>query len=253
VRTFHFRKKDFLSDKWSSPYNPKTTQHTPTVIQGLRWPLIGAGILIISMGVALAPPIKPQQEAEWLSQLAPSGDAGAQLQLGLAYREGRYGLAPDPHTGLYWLERSAESGNIYAADLVGTAYAEGQGTEVDKKRARHWWQVAARGGNVDAKKRLGKLLSGDEPGQGLVGLHNLSAVADQLLVGKAIRNQSATALQQRAQAGDPVAQYELAMRYRDGSWGVPRNPALAQKWLERAAAAGNPLAHQTLKSNQKHQ
>ena len=45
----------------------------------------------------------PGQELAWLQQLAAGGDAGAGLQLGLAYRDGRYGLDPDPGRALHWL------------------------------------------------------------------------------------------------------------------------------------------------------
>jgi uncharacterized protein len=49
-----------------------------------------------------------------------------------------------------------------------------------------------------------------------------------------------------AQQGDPVAEYQLAMRYRDGAWSVTRNPQQALTWLQRSAAAGNRVAAQTL-------
>jgi TPR repeat protein len=55
-------------------------------------------------------------------------------------------------------------------------------------------------------------------------------------------SQSSDALQQRAQSGDPVAEFQLAMRYRDGAWSVNRDPDKASYWLKRAADAGNPLA-----------
>jgi TPR repeat protein len=36
------------------------------------------------------------------------------------------------------------------------------------------------------------------------------------------------------------------MRYRDGSWAVERDPSKAMMWLQRSAAAGNPIAAKTL-------
>jgi len=52
--------------------------------------------------------IPANRELAWLSHLAETGNTGAQLQLGLAYREGRYGVTPDAQTSLRWL--SAVSG-----------------------------------------------------------------------------------------------------------------------------------------------
>ena len=53
-------------------------------------------------------------------------------------------------------------------------------------------------------------------------------------------------LQHRANAGDPAAEYELAICYRDGAWAVNRDPEQSMEWLERSAKAGNRIAAQTL-------
>ena len=195
-----------------------------------------AAVAVTGLAFAVARHVEPQQEADWLSRLAQSGDSGAELQLALAYRDGRYGLQPDPKTGLYWLQQAAQAGNAYAADLVGNAYARGQGTAADPAEARHWWQIAAAGGNVDARHHLGDFAP-----------DGLQSALD-VVTGKAELDQSGPALQRRAEAGDPVAEYQLAMRYRDGAWGVTRNPELSRQWLERAAADGNPVARKTLAS-----
>lgn len=42
-----------------------------------------------------------------------------------------------------------------------------------------------------------------------------------------------------AEQGDARAQYQLALSYRYGSSGLPRDPAKAVAWLRKAAAAGN--------------
>jgi len=44
-----------------------------------------------------------------------------------------------------------------------------------------------------------------------------------------------------AEQGNPDVQYTLALMYRDGH-GVPRDPALARAWLDKAAAGGEPHA-----------
>ena len=91
--------------------------------------MLPGGLLLAAIlaSILLGSQIQPRDELAWLTRLANQGDDGAQLQLGLAYRDGRYGLSPDPESGLYWLQRSAAGGNAYAEDAVGKAYADGQG------------------------------------------------------------------------------------------------------------------------------
>ena len=101
---------------------------------------------------------KPRDELDWLSRLANNGDAGAQLQLGLAYRDGHYGLTPDAKTGLYWLKQSAAGGNAYAEDAIGSAYAKGEGTEKDVRQAEQWWRKAIKDGDSDARMHLANAL-----------------------------------------------------------------------------------------------
>jgi len=107
--------------------------------------------------------VSAQREIAWVQELADNGDAGAQLQLGLAYRDGRNGLETDPRSSLHWLISAAQAGNAYAADLTGNAYAAGQGAPRDAQQARYWWRIAALAGNADAQTHLGEsLLAADD-------------------------------------------------------------------------------------------
>jgi uncharacterized protein len=128
--------------------------------------IAGLAAASITLLAGQARGVPAQREIAWIEQLADNGDAGAQLQLGLAYRDGRYGLAPDPRTSLRWLSAAGSAGNAYAADLVGNAYATGQGVTSDTRQALHWWRIAAEGGNADAQTRLGESLraAGDRDG-----------------------------------------------------------------------------------------
>ncbi|GAB6040360.1 tetratricopeptide repeat protein [Endothiovibrio diazotrophicus] len=141
--------------------------------------LIGAGALLaLASASGVAPSaIANHSEADWLGRLADRGDDGAQLQLGLAYREGRYGLQADAATGLHWLEAAARQGNGYAADLVGNAYAEGRGAAPDLNRAERWWKRAAERGNANAQRHLGQRLLAAQREQ--EGLRWLRRAADQ--------------------------------------------------------------------------
>lgn len=256
-----------------------------------------AGIATVGAMVALfshAGAVPPQREVAWLTQLAASRDPGAELQLGLAYRDGRYGLVPDQQASLHWLTAAGRDGDAYAADLVANSYAIGQGVKPSPQKAVHWWKVAATEGNADAETRLGETLLTeghnkralnwirDAADRGsrrahadLTDLYHTGNLSDDDLhrgenqVAALCKRLDATGLDavftawhtledytpilpwdstlvSRASGGDPLAEYQLAMRYRDGSWGVRRDPRQAMIWLQRAATAGNHLAAHAL-------
>ena len=254
-----------------------------------------AGLVVVGFIIFIASRasgMPDQHGIDWLKQLARSGDSNAQLQLGLAYRDGRYGLQPDLHTGLYWLTEAARRGNAYAADAVANNYANVD--PKDPKQALHWWQLAARNGNVDAQLHLGELMMrngqdeqavswlrqaadrGDSRAHAdLASLYHKTSLPDADLqrgenqfavLGERINSptlkayfatwrtikagipsmQSSETLKKLAQHGDPVAEYQLAVRYRDGAWAVERDPQKSLTWLRRSAAAGNRIAAKTL-------
>ncbi|MBF0415020.1 MAG: sel1 repeat family protein [Magnetococcales bacterium] len=92
-----------------------------------------------------------------IRHMAQDGNPDAQLQLGLAYRAGRYHLAKNDRLALYWLQRAAEE-IPFAAILVGDAYARGMaGITPDPGLAQEWWKRAALAGDARGWKRLGQL------------------------------------------------------------------------------------------------
>ncbi len=200
---------------------------------GGRWlAATAAGGLLLALLVHGARPPSAEQELAWLTRLADAEDPGAQLQLALAYRDGRYGLAPDVKTGQYWLERAARNGQAYAADLIagnqpgGKAFAPGGNTETAPS---------------SGSSRLDTLATQlDSPT--LITVSAIGKILSMISTGA----QSSDALQYQAQSGDPVAEFQLATRYRDGAWSVNRDPAKALFWLRRSARAGNPIAMRTL-------
>jgi uncharacterized protein len=192
---------------------------------------IAAALILVFLLQGGLPP-SDSQELAWLNQLAAADNPDAQLQLGLAYRDGRYGLAPDAVAGQYWLEKAARNGQEYAVDLLAGHPATGK-AGVD---------------NVARTPPPGRL---DTIAAQLKSpmLATISALWKILGLGLA-GSQSSDALQQRAQSGDPVAEFQLGMRYRDGAWSVNRDPAKASYWLKRAADAGNLLAVKALREGE---
>ena len=123
--------------------------------RGLLGVLVVMGVMFVSMAARSAgTPV----DIDWLSHMARDGEPGAQLQLGLAYRDGRYGLAQDAKTGLYWMKQAASHANSYAEDAVGVAYARGQGTSQDPQLASQWLRKAIHDGNRQARVHLSEVL-----------------------------------------------------------------------------------------------
>lgn len=149
------------SDPISMPSGTSSNTTEPAVKTiGNMWRWLPLAVVAVAVGASslIGAPNKPRDELDWLSRLANNGDAGAQLQLGLAYRDGRYGLTPDAKTGLYWLRQSAKGGNAYAEDAIANAYAKGQGTAPDEKLAEQWWRKAIKDGDHDARLHLATAL-----------------------------------------------------------------------------------------------
>lgn len=84
-------------------------------------------------------------------ELAESGDAMAQYQLGLEYNS-------YDQTAVKWFRKSAQQGYAPAQLKIGEAYEFGKGVpEGDVEAAAYWYEKAAHQGNARAQTRLGSL------------------------------------------------------------------------------------------------
>ena len=84
-----------------------------------------------------------------------AGDAEAIFNLGCCYSTGSRGL---PQNNLKAMELYHEAGKLGCADAyhnIGNAYHNGRGVERDDKKAEHYFEQAAMGGNVAARHNLG--------------------------------------------------------------------------------------------------
>ena len=245
------------------------------------------GTIVLGLALAAFATHHPAEQSilTQLYERATGGQSGkAQLELGMAYRDGLYGLARNQHTAVLWFEKAAGSGNAYAAMLIGDMYARGEGVQQNQATAMHWWRQAAQAGNVHATAEIGLSLmqhaatpfvndeaqqwlqraaaSGDTEALQAVRVDSARATTASGVGGREGNslfaslydqwrrivpgNQDIADLEQAAFKGDNVAQYQLALRYHDGSWGVMADPELALSWLRQAAQRGNPVAMDTL-------
>lgn len=84
---------------------------------------------------------------------AKSGNAEAQLTLGLMYETGM-GVKADEKEAFSWYEKSAKQGYDMGQLALGDCYRRGVGVEVNKDEAKKWLQKAADQGNEQAKQTL---------------------------------------------------------------------------------------------------
>ncbi len=134
----------------TQPHNPKG--------QLRHWAPVLIPVIAIALAILFGMPDKASDDIGWLNRLAKAGDSGAQLQVGLAYRDGRYGLTADATKGFYWLQQAANNGNAYAEDTVAEMYASGTGTPQDITLAMQWWTKSMHDGDPQARLHMSEAL-----------------------------------------------------------------------------------------------
>ena len=84
-------------------------------------------------------------------------DATAFYNIGSFYTDGLYGLSQDHAKALEHYHRAAELGHVGSYENIGSAHYFGSGVEVDMKKARYYFELAAMNGEPDARYNLGVL------------------------------------------------------------------------------------------------
>ena len=82
-------------------------------------------------------------------------DPIAIYNIGNYYRDGNNGFPQDHKKAFELYHRAGELGNATAYCSIGYAYDNGRGIEVDKKKAKHYYELAAIGGDEMARHNLG--------------------------------------------------------------------------------------------------
>ena len=112
-------------------------------------------IYLIAFSFFLATGSASSQEINFdaLKKGAASGDADAQLFLGLAYEMGQ-DLPKDTASAVYWYQRAAEQGHPEAQSLLGFAYNEGKIVPKDIAASAMWHKKAAQQGITNSQAAL---------------------------------------------------------------------------------------------------
>jgi uncharacterized protein len=204
-----------------------------------------------------------------LTDAAGSGQPRAALDLGIAYDTG-HGVGQDFAQALAWFEIAAQLGNADASYRVGAMYESGRGVAADYSVAASYYARAATLGNRQAQYRLAQLY---KTGDGVPRNQRLASLlfrraagngaepeqldlASKAKPGGASRKVSPAALaraqrallthapdeaaraaavfRRAAQAGDPLAAYDLGYCYETGT-GLAPDPEAAIQWYGQAA------------------
>ena len=73
------------------------------------------------------------------------------------YKDGRNGYPQDYAKALESFHRSAELGCSEAYTSIGYVYLSGRGVKIDEEKAKHYYELAAMGGDTSARHNLGVL------------------------------------------------------------------------------------------------
>lgn len=160
----------------------------------------------------------PTAPLDRLTQAANSGNARAQLIVGLKYLDGE-GVPSNPTEAAKWLTKAADAGEPVAQYRLGGLYERGTGVAADPVKAVRLYLAAANQGSRKA-------------------MHNLAvAYAEGTGVKKDYAEASRWFLK-AANLGLKDSQFNLAVLYERGL-GVPQNLVDAYKWYAIAASQGD--------------
>lgn len=117
-------------------------------------------MMIRDGGVGLCPFCRtptptPDEFVEQVKKRMEVDDAEAIYEMGCCYVNGSHGLPQDYAKALELWHQAGELGYAPSYHNIGNAYYNGDSVERDEKKARHYYELAAMGGVVEARHNLG--------------------------------------------------------------------------------------------------
>ena len=100
-------------------------------------------------------PTSEEEEIKQVKKLMDADNANGYYQLAGHYARGVMGMPQNFAKANELLLRAGELGFAEAYYNLGVSYYSGLGVEVDKKKAKHYYELAAMNGDVDARHNLG--------------------------------------------------------------------------------------------------
>ena len=145
---------------------------------------------------------------------ADQGLAEAQFSLGVMYDDGR-DVPQNDSEAVRWYRLAADQGNAFAQNNLGVMYRDGRGVPQNDSEAVRWYRLAADQGNAFAQNNLGAMYRAGRgvPQNGSEAVRWYRLAADQ---------------------GNAIAQSNLGYMYQEGR-GVPKDEKEAAGWYRKAA------------------
>ena len=103
------------------------------------------------------PPVSDKGTVERIKKLMEKGNADAYSQVAGFYANGEMGMPRDMTKANELYLKAGELGDAEAYYNLANSYYNGRGADVDKKKAKHILELAAMGGDVDARYNLGMI------------------------------------------------------------------------------------------------
>jgi len=98
----------------------------------------------------------PESGFEATLKTAEQGDAIAQFNLGVMYRDAE-GVPEDDAEAVKWFRKAAEQGDADAQYNLGYMYGDGTIVPQSSTEMEKWWRKAAEQGDADAQATLGRM------------------------------------------------------------------------------------------------
>jgi hypothetical protein len=186
-------------------------------------------------------PINKVKAIEWFLRGADKGDPQAQYALAGAYLNGE-GVKKNPDAARKWLVRAAWQNEPRAQLQLSLMLRDGQGGPKNMARAAMWANIAINNRVFEAREVFDGIrnkLSRQEKISAMELVRKYVPRLEQREVTNAVNDLAKT--DSEAKKGDKEAQYQLGLRYLNGT-GVKSDRVQACKWLKLAAQQGHALA-----------
>jgi hypothetical protein len=167
----------------------------------------------------------PQNYVEglhWLNLAVEKNDSDAERDIGMCYEAG-WGVDTNYTTAATWYRKAAEQTNYVAMKDLAVLYMNGTGVPKDYETAKYWLNWAAEKGNYAR------------------AMYDLGVLGDNGAFGTNSQTEALKWYQRSANMGDPLACWNLAIHYRNGT-GVPKDLTKCIYWADEAASQGLYIA-----------
>lgn len=196
------------------------------------------------------------EAAFWLRRAAKRGYAPAQVRLGQYYENlAKSDRNVNPETAFFWYQKAADQYDLDGLYHLGRCYENGIGTKQNDEEAFQCYMDAGRMGHLAAWYQVGLCYERGRPGDPLASKNKAFEIFNELVAkdyppamrkqgGRWVIGPNGASLEdyelliRAGECGEPAAYTDIARFYLSGLCG--ENIEAAVKWLQKAAANGDP-------------